>query len=309
MTPFHDPTITDITRIAETMGGLKSLSQMLAYALLVLLVPLEAIHQNIKAIEGRAEYTNTLLRVILVFVGLILYDRIFGFIIRAATIVEFSVLSETQWSDLLAQLASFFKAQKLTFMSSLPMIFTWIASFLALLAKNVLYWVRFCLLSVLYFVGPIAFAFNALSATTFLPKAWFKNVIQLSLWTVVMKIIVRVMFELQVMTYLAAANTELDIITLIGINATFVVMIILSPYFTAQFVSGQAMGPFAVMASSFMAAKTLSITKMLGSRSTRDSVRQVVSRSMDGAKTTMKIMSMTKTALQNHVFNGSKDKQ
>ncbi|MCH8007332.1 MAG: hypothetical protein IIC91_00550 [Chloroflexi bacterium] len=105
---FNDPTITDITQIPATMGALKSLASVIAYALIGLLIPLEIINNNIKSMEGRGELTGIFTRTILVFVGLILYDRIFNFIVEASQIIELSILSEKQWSDLMAQLAEFF---------------------------------------------------------------------------------------------------------------------------------------------------------------------------------------------------------
>lgn len=299
-TIFHDPTITDISRISATMGSLKSLSFVIAFALIGLLTPLEVIHQNIRAIEGRNSYTSLFVRLGLVFVGLILYDRVFNFMVKTSTIIEFSILSENRWSDLLAQLAQFFETRKVTFVTSLPLVFTWFASFLAILAQNIMYWVRYCLLSVLYFVGPIAFTFNIFEPTSFLPKAWFKNVIQLSLWPVVMKIIVRVMLELQVMTYLANANANLDVLTLVGINTTFVVMVVLSPYFTDHFISGQTFGPFAVMASTFISAKTASILKGVGGTAMRSSFAPT-------PRNLTRALNTTKTALREHVLGRSRN--
>lgn len=301
MTVFLDPTITDISRIAATIGSLKSLSLVMSYALIGFLVPLEMIHQQLNAIEGKNNMTGVFIRIGLVFVGLLLYDRIFGFIVKASTIMELSILSEQRWSDLLAELAQFFQTRKLTLVSSLPMVFTWIASFLALLVKNILYWVRYCLLSVLYFIGPIAFAFHIYNPTSFLPQAWFKNVIQLSLWTVVMKIIVRVMLELQVMTYLATANSEVDVLTLVGINTTFVVMIVFSPYFTAQFISGQTIGPFAVMASSVIATKTLMLLKGVGRTTAAVAAGPYMPDPQRLARTTTRIFTASKTMLRDHI--------
>ena len=60
------------------------------------------------------------------------------------------------------------------------------------------------------------------------------------------------------------ANTNLDVMTIVGINITFVVMIVLSPYFTASFISGQTMGPFAVMAASFLSSRVLTVMKTAG---------------------------------------------
>ncbi len=299
-TIFQDPTITDISRISTTMASLKSLSFVIAFALVGLLTPLEVIHQNIRAMEGRNSYTNLFIRLGLVFVGLLLYDRIFDFMVKTSTIIEYSILSIDRWSELLAQLAQFFETRKVTFVTSLPLIFTWLASFLAILAQSIMYWVRYCLLSVLYFIGPIAFVFNIFEPTSFLPKAWFKNVIQLSLWPVVMKIIVRVMLELQVMTYLTSANTNLDVLTLVGINSTFVVMVVLSPYFTDHFISGQTFGPFAVMASTLISTKTASILKGVGGSALRSPLAPT-------PRNLSRAIATTKTVLRKHVMGRSRE--
>ena len=115
-----------------------------------------------------------------------------------------------------------------------------------------------------------------------------------------MKIIVRIMLQLQVMTYLTSANTNLDVITLIGINTTFVVMVLLSPYFTSHFISGQTFGPFAVMASTVMTAKGFSALKGIG-RSAANSwyfpPRENPNRVVSPTKTT------TKTAVRDRVMN------
>jgi len=302
--PFNDPTITDITQIPVTMESLKSFSMVIAYALIGFLVPLEIISNNLKSIEGRGEITGIFIRVGLVFVGLILYDRIFGFIVEAAQIVELSILSERQWSDLLAKLAEFFQTRKITILSSMPLVFTWVASFMSLVIKNILYWIRFCLLSVLYFAGPIAFTFLILEHTTYLPKAWFKNVIQLSLWPIVMKIMVRVLLELQIMTYLTTANTQVDIMTLIGINTTFVVLLVFSPYFTARFISGETFGPVAVMASSFITTKGLMLMKTMGL--TTAGLASRTARAANFARSSSRILTASKTALRDTLFKPQK---
>ena len=157
---FHDPTITDISKITTTMSSLKVLSMGVAAALIGFLIPLEILHQNLRAMEGRNNYTSVFIRLGLVFVGLILYDQIFNFMVQVATIMELSILSEDQWSVLLAQLAQFFETRKVSFITSLPIVFTWAASFLAILAQTIMYWVRYCLLSVLYFIWAHLFCFS-----------------------------------------------------------------------------------------------------------------------------------------------------
>ena len=92
---------------------------------------------------------------------------------------------------------------------------------------------------------------------------WFKNVIQLSLWTVVLKLIVRVMLALPGPDLHGQANLILDILTIIAINVTFLVMVIASPIFTAEFISNHTIGPMAAVAASFFAAPAAILAKTI----------------------------------------------
>ena len=57
MTFFNDPNITDMAKISTTMASLRSLSTVLAYAFIGLLLPMEVIHQIVKTIEGKQRNT------------------------------------------------------------------------------------------------------------------------------------------------------------------------------------------------------------------------------------------------------------
>jgi len=155
MNYFTDPSIADLLRIAPSLSGLKSLSISLAYALLLVLVPLEAIRQNLKAVHSAAGFGEMFVRLFVSAAGLILYDRIFNLIVGAAMTVEMAVLSERSWLELIRAMTHYFQTERLTVFSPLPLLFTWIVSFGALLAQHVLYWIRFALLALLYFSGPV----------------------------------------------------------------------------------------------------------------------------------------------------------
>jgi len=62
------------------------------------------------------------------------------------------------------------------------------------------------------------------------------------------------MLSLQVKTFLSQANLQSDVITIIGINVTFLVMVVASPVFTAEFISNNTIGPLAAIAAGFFAA-------------------------------------------------------
>jgi hypothetical protein len=255
MTFINNPTITDVTQISVNMADLETLGMTVAVALMGLLIPLEFLRQNLNIIEGKSNYSATFVRIFLVCMGLMLYKSIFNFLVGVGVVVEDSILSLPKWGEFLAELAKFYLSYKPSFWGSLlPILFAWTASFLALVVKAVIYWVRYALLSLLYFVGPISFVFYIFEPTRHSLGAWFKNVIQLSLWTVVLKLIVRIMLALQVKTFMAQANMDQDVITIIGINVTFLVMVIASPIFTAEFISNHTIGPLAAVAASFFAA-------------------------------------------------------
>ena len=263
MTFINDPTITDITQISTNMSALETLGMTIAVALMGFLIPLEFLNQNLKVIEGKSSYSSTFVRIFVVCLGLMLYNTIFNFLIGISVIVENSILSLPQWANFLTELGKFYLAYKPSAFSLIPLLFAWLASFLALVVKAVLYWVRYALLSLLYFVGPVSFVFYIFEPTRHSAGTWFKNVIQLSLWTVVLKIIVRVMLALQVQTYMSQANMNSDIITIIGINVTFLVMVIASPVFTAEFISNHTIGPLAAVATSFFAAPVAFLVKTI----------------------------------------------
>lgn len=264
MTFLNNPTVADITQISANMADLETLGMTIAVALMGFLIPLEFLSQNLKVIEGKSSYRSTFARILAVCLGLILYKRIFDFLVGVGVIVENSILSLPQWGNFITELTKFYLTYKPGLFSSLlPLIFAWLASFLSLVVKSVMYWVRYALLSLLYFVGPVSFVFYIFEPTRQAAASWFKNVIQLSLWTVVLKIIVRAMLALQVQTFMAQANMDADIITIIGINVTFLVMMIASPIFTAEFISNHTIGPLAAVAATFFAAPGAVLAKTI----------------------------------------------
>jgi hypothetical protein len=255
MTFISNPTVTDVTQISVNMADLETLGMTVAVALMGLLIPLEFLRQNLNIIEGKSTYSATFVRIFVVCMGLMLYKTVFNCLVGVGVIVEDSILSIPKWGEFLTELAKFYLNYKPSFFRSLlPILFAWTASFLALVVNAVIYWVRYALLSLLYFVGPISFVFYIFEPTKNFLGAWFKNVMQLSLWTVVLKLIVRIMLSLQVQTFMAQANMDQDVITIIGINVTFLVMVIASPLFTAELIGKQTIGPMADVAASFFSA-------------------------------------------------------
>jgi len=166
MTFINNPTITDVTQIASNMADLESLGMGIALALMGFLIPLEFLRQNLKTIEGRSNYHATFVRIFVVCLGLILYKTLFSLLVGIGVVVENAILSLPQWVDFLTELGKFYLGYKPSLFTSLvPLLFAWLASFLALVIKSAIYWVRYALLSLLYFVGPVSFVFYIFEPT------------------------------------------------------------------------------------------------------------------------------------------------
>jgi len=263
ITSFLDPSIiADITQIPARMANLHALAMATGLALFGFLAMLEILRQNIAAAKDQSDYAGMAIRLILACLGFLLYGWIFNFMTQAVFIMENAILSMKDWGNLLHEITHCFRTYHPGILTgTLSILFAWIASFLATVAQMVLYWVRYVLVSLLYFVGPLCMACLAFQPTSYLVGNWFKNVLQISLWTFVFKMIVRIFLELQVGIYLAHANSTRDILAIIGVNVTFLVVIVLGPLFTAEFISGKAFGPMAVVASTFISTHFLEYLK------------------------------------------------
>ncbi len=254
---IHNLAITDILSITTSLSKLHSLFNALAVGLLFLVVPLELLRQYFSLLEGRGSYASLVVRALMAFVGLILYNSVFNFLMRCGFVIENSVLSAQDWGKFLSEIGHFYQNYKPYVLTTLfPVLFAWLASFIAIIMQAILYWIRYALLSVLYVVGPITFVLYLYEPTSYLISSWFKNVIQASLWTVVLKILVRIFIELQAQSFLAQANVSLDIITIVGINVTFLVLLIAAPFFAANFVDNHAIKPMGMLASAFFIPHT-----------------------------------------------------
>jgi len=122
-----------------------------------------------------------------------------------AKILEMTILSEKKWGLPHPDLP--FHQERHQPLERPPLLITWLSSFLALAMTEILEWCRYCLLAVLYFVGPLCFSCLVFERVKFVPGLWFRNVIQLSLWTLILRVVVRVMIELKLPEMLAQANT------------------------------------------------------------------------------------------------------
>jgi hypothetical protein len=260
---ISNPSLTDVTQITGNITGLHTLSMFIALPLAGILFPLEAIRQNMQGMAEGPQYTDLFLRTILVFTGLILYRTIFNFIVHSSFIVEHSILSMGQAAALIGQMETYTETHRVSFLTGVfPICFCWAMCFMVLVFKAVLEWVRYALLGALYVAGPIAFVTHLFGPTRHVAGAWFKEVIEVSLWTVVLKLLLRILLELHVQTVLTSANQTNDILTLIGVSVTLIVMIWQCTKYTSHFIAsggfGAAMG---TLASSHMARRGMDAAK------------------------------------------------
>lgn len=240
-----------ITNIPEILADLNSLSFTIAMALVIFLCTIEVIRQNLEAFEGNASYANFVKRLVLVFMGIILYKRIFMFFLEASFIFENAVLSFDQWADFINEVGNKGNTLDISFMSFISKAFIWFSSFGGIMAIIILEWIRFVFLCLLYFVGPVVFVFGLYQPTANWVKGWFLNVISVCLWVPAVRVVVRILFELNVYEQMVSANqVNGDTPTLFIFNTLFLVMTFFSPVVVSVFLRGQSLSNFSSSAMS-----------------------------------------------------------
>src|SRR5690242_4296712 len=206
---IFSPTLFDVTSIPTSLADLVTLSKLAATGMVGFFLILELLNQNVLAIEGRSRFTNSFVRLFLIFLCLLTYQKIFQMLMDGKTALEWTVLNENDWADLLATLKNFM-GEKIDIFSSLSFVVTWVGSFIAIDTTEILGWVQYCFLSLLYFVGPLFFAAAVFKPLSYLVGSWFRAVIQISLWTFFVRVVMRVLLAVEITKYLKDGYTNND---------------------------------------------------------------------------------------------------
>lgn len=268
----------DVLNIPAAVSLPFAVVKSIAYILLPILFVLHVLQWTIYASQtnaqpsGGSNWYRTIFRVMLIFVALAWYRHIFMKIVAlsetiAMTLAQYSDISElimliTKQSESYVENAIGGTTGKV--LGSIagianilrPKVF--MLAFLATavsIAEPILLTIRYVLLSILYVFGPLAIVGNMFRYTKVLLRGWFTNLLQISFWIVMLRILEAVMLTLQIES-LAKQGHFTDIIAWTIICTIFLGLIILTPIITAKILSGENLGEVGSIAVAAVTAIT-----------------------------------------------------
>ena len=261
--------LLDITQIPSQLGGLAGITTGIALALFVLLVPLTILELNVSGLQAKEypDYTGFFVRVVIALTLLLGYQRLFGFILNAAQMMGFAVLSE-QWGNFLVQSFHGIGDGVPTLnilmhpVSSFQEIILFLSSLIAVTSRDVIIMLQACFLSLLFAFGPIAIICSINKRTAQMAQGWFNSTVQVAFWSFFLRLVVRVWLTLNPMATTSGTGLANDYLGILTVNVSFLILILGTPALTARLLSGENLAMFGEAALG--AVQTILIAKKIG---------------------------------------------
>lgn len=262
--------LLDITLIPSQLGGLAGITTGIALAVFVLLVPVTILELNISGLQAKEypDYSGFFVRVAVALTVLLCYQRLFGFILNAAQMMGFAVLSEDQWGNFLVQ--SFHGAADgvptlnilMHPVSSFQEILLFLSSLIAVTSRDVIIMLQGCFLSLLFGFGPIAIVCSINKRSAQMAQGWFTSTVQVAFWSFFLRLVVRVWLTLNPMATTSGTGAANDYLGILTVNVSFLIMVLGTPALTARLLSGENIAMFGEAALG--AVQTIMIAKKMG---------------------------------------------
>ncbi|MFH1414914.1 MAG: hypothetical protein ABIH89_02365 [Elusimicrobiota bacterium] len=230
-----------VLAIPDMMYTYAYISKLIAITLIPLLIILNESHSVIEATKGTSSSTpaHGFVRIILIIIGLFTFRHIFLKIVALFEAIAMSLFDTTDWWVFREKLAASGEQFSTSlFKISMQNAIAVSAIMLASIVEIILNVVRFVLLSILYVLGPLALVSGIYIKTARLLGGWFTNLVQISFWIVMLRIVQAVMLSLDV-TYTITHGSKSEYIM---VSAVLIILIVSIPALTARILSGQNLG-------------------------------------------------------------------
>lgn len=161
-----------------------------AWALAPFLFVSQVIAEQTKIIKDeRPEFAKVIVNTVIVaFTTYFLYRWIFMKIVVICEAIAIGIFNENDWSEFVKNIASSPSGQlSLTNLNVTTALTAFFSAAIEII-ETVFLKVRYILLCLLYVTGPLFFVFGINGSTRSFMKNWFVNLIQVSFWVVVFKI-------------------------------------------------------------------------------------------------------------------------
>lgn len=256
----------DITQIPNQLGGLASITNAIAFAMLAFIIPYTTVEMNIRAMHSKNPpgYGGLAVRVIVVIACLLCYSQLYSMLLGASQLMSFSVLSEQAWGDFLVQNFNAPDAQSpvlswLTHpLSSVQAVILFFSSLIAVTAKDVIVMLQACFLSLLFAFGPIAIVCGISEKTSGVTRGWVANSFQVAFWSFFLRLVVSVWLTLNPLAGNTGTGLANDFLGIVTVNVTFIILVLGAPILAARLISGEGIAAFGEAALATMQAVTIS---------------------------------------------------
>ncbi len=197
------------------------------------------LHENLEAFKNSSDYSGFFVRTLLVIGLLILYDRVFIWIVYGMDLASDSILPHQEFQQVadafLKQPFSWKHPWKFTSDFTITLM-NYVTYLFAAMILGALLFVRFALLALLYVIGPMVAGIGIYKGTSQGLSAWLRSLIATSSWKLLLAILMKVVSTMNLVGVHAGEQTNL--LSVLVANTTFIVLFIMVPVIANQFISG-----------------------------------------------------------------------
>ena len=197
------------------------------------------LHENVQAMKDRSDYTGLFVRVVLVVGLMILYERFFVWVVYGTDLLAKAILPHEEFQEVIKAVFREITQKKDLGGFDTRIILTvlnYLTYIVALVTLGVLNWLRFVFLSLLYVFGPVLMAFGVYKGTSQGLAFWLRSLVAVSLWTVVLSILMKVISTMNVIAVYLPEETNSAAV--IAANVLFILLFISVPLISNQVTSG-----------------------------------------------------------------------
>ncbi len=233
----------------------------LGFILFSLMLIVAILHENFQTLKDQSNFGGLFIRVLLVLSLLLLYDRFFVWIVYGMDLLAKAILPEEEFKEIIRQIFQEIGKGKdfgvLKFFSIMTAM-NFITYAVALALLGVITWLRFVFLALLYVAGPLLIGVGVYEATSQGLKFWLKSLISISLWSVVLSILMKVISTMNLTSVYLPQETNM--VSVFSANVLFILLFISVPIIAQQMTSG---GTLSGLGTAVMGIGTAFITKAL----------------------------------------------
>ncbi len=233
---------TNVLQIPDLFSSAYGVTASAAAVLFPLMFISGVLHENFQAMKGRSDYIGLFIRTILVVGLMILYERFFVWIVYGTDLLAKAILPHEEFQEVIRTVFREITEKKDLggFDTRIILaILNYLTYIIALVALGVLNWLRFVFLSLLYVFGPVLIAFGVYKSTSQGLAFWLRSLVSVSLWTVVLSILMKVISVMNVIAIYLPEETNAAAV--IAANVLFILLFISVPLISHQITSGGSM--------------------------------------------------------------------